>query len=444
MAYPKNAIKISIGKEGTIGTLDTRDAVLPVDDTPDFDRTIETQDDPMLVGTMVSSGSYPVAADTKGGISLSPRSCAGMGHVFKGLLGTEELSAEVVGVILIQYVGSGATSASCKIVTVAGASKTITASKGALGSESADSDFGTTGVITVGGGTTDTVDKIVAMINGYTNKYTCKKLMGAVGTAATVVNVMACTGLQAKGKYAMVILTGTGSGVYAHRFSPDLSQTERYTYSIQKDGFTASNNGLAYAGCIMDELEMSATLKDRVKGKVQILGMGETAGQTDNATANPTAGPWIFGGGLTTISGIDYVNTQNNKITIRNKHNPDGYGQASIDRAYQQKSVMEIEGEDQFELVSTTSWLERAKIEASTNSSRFYFYKSGDILGTATNLIYAACIIEVGFAENKTFDWKDSNGVYAAGMTFRGTKPTGQYDPSVVITMFSTDSVVYN
>ena len=51
-----NAVKITAGKETTVGTAATRTAVLPIADPGSLDRKIESAADPVIIGRNMLAG----------------------------------------------------------------------------------------------------------------------------------------------------------------------------------------------------------------------------------------------------------------------------------------------------------------------------------------------------------------------------------------------------
>jgi hypothetical protein len=426
----KQSVKYTIGKESEAGTPVERAAVLPLRDIGTLDRDVTKKDDPIIAGLGMSAGQYAVAGDVKGSIPISPRACTGMGHILKGLLGTEDTPAHLVGVIRIRYTG---TSASCKITTSL-AGKTIVSAIGALGSESGDAAFGTGGTIDLTAAGFDTLAEVQAAIDAYAD-YTATLVMGT-GTNA-IVSVVT-TVEQAKGREVFLFLTGTNTGAYLHRFTPTLTLgTERTTYSIQRDGF---QDNYLYDGCVFDSLSLSAALKGDLEGSVDVLGMDETAGQEANATAVMTTKPYIFGGGFTSIGGTQYSYVRKHDLKISNNHNPDGYGQASVDRAYHQRGPVTGEGSMTLRL-DATSVLERPKCAAGTALSvqMYYFEVETTFLLGMKSMV----LVEYNYAEITETPKPEVNGEQIdLGVKFKAFNPGGatDYDDPIVVAIITADT----
>jgi len=431
----KQQVKYTIGKESSVapGTAVARTAIIPIRDIGSLDRDITKKTDPLIAGLGMDVGEYAVAGDVKGSIPLSPRPCTGWGHILKGMFETEGTPAEIVGVIRIKYTGS---SESCKITTSLGG-KTITSAIGALGAESADAAFGTDGVIDTLSAATDKVGEVVSVIEAYAD-YECTLVTGAVGTA--VVSVVQDT-YQAKGKYAFLFLTGVSTGAYLHRFNPDLTLgTERNPYSVQVDG--VGDNRL-YDGIVFNKLSLSAALKADLEGEVEVLGMGETIGQEASVLTAPTAKPYKFGGGFTSIAGTKYSYVRKHAFSFDNGHNADGYGQDEIDRVYQQRGKFVADGSMTLRLDST-SVAERPKCEAGTKLAvqAYYFEVENSFLLSVAGLM----LIEMPYAEISEQPKVEANGdALDIGIKFKAFNPGSatDYEDPVYVSVLTADSAAY-
>jgi hypothetical protein len=425
-----NAIKVTIGKETTPGTPVARTAVVPIRDVATLDRKIERAADPIIIGTGMLAGETAVQANVGGGLPLSPRACAGFGQLLKGALGGEATPTEVIAGILIFYTGA---SASCKIVLDL-ATKTIKSYIGAFGAEALDTNFGTGGTITLTSSPWTTVGGLVGAINGYTG-YTCTKMFGL--DAATTVAVITDTAIQAKGKPAMVFLTGT-SGGYVHLFTPDLNiANERPAFSIQTDGY---QDNYLYDGCSVNGLDLSAALKGIVEGSADILGFKETGGQSVSGLAAPTASPLTFANGITALGGVIYNFTRSSSVKFNNNLRADGYGQASLDRAFHQKGMFSAEGDIAMRLDSV-SILERAKVSSGALSSLVLVFKGGLIGALGAQELM---IVEIAYATISNFERAANSGAFDAKMNYKATNPGGTlYDPPVTVALVTTDAAVY-
>lgn len=427
-----NNIRITIGgPEETAGTAVDREFVVPIRSVPTIDNQVERGEDPAIVGRNMTSGEYALAENSSGNLPLAFRPCGAVGQLLKSLLGTEATPTKVAALIKLKYTG---TAASCKIVANTTAD-TLAASTGALGAETADVTFGTAGVITLTELGFDTVGELVTAIDAYAN-YECEKVFGA--DSVSTGDIIAITSAQAAGRWVYLwFSTAVPAAVtYLHKFTVDLSNTERPTYSIQKDGF---QDQFLYAGCVVDSFSISAALKAMVEAECEILAFSETEGQTASELSLEDVDPLIFHSGVTTFGANDYTYIRNLSLAIANNHNADGYGQGSIGRKYHEKGKFDVTGDLQVRL-DATSYAERAK--------KF----DGDIAGLS--LLFTGKEIETGIPElvlielpycvMSNFEYVENNGTFDAKMSYRAVSPKGTvYGSPCTISILTKDTEAY-
>lgn len=429
----KQLVKISIGTEPTPGAAAEPTAVLPIRDIGSLDRNIDKKQDPVIIGAGMANGEYAVSADAKGSIPLSPRSCTGWGKILKGALGSET-ATQIMGIVRIRYKGS---SASARVTTDVSA-KSINVKIGTLGAEANDTTFGSSGTILLTDTTADTLAELVAKISTYTD-YEAKLVTGS--GASTIASVVSGT-FQAKNKWVYLLLTGT-TGAYAHRFTPDLTVgSERPTYTIQKDGF---QDNIRYKGNAVDVLSISSALKAEVEADVELLAFTEAIGQTAmSALSLNDSKPYVFGGGIVNISGLDYNFCRKAGFKIKNNLKSDGYGQSSLDRAYHAKGIFAVEEGEISLRLDENSYIERAKVESGVIApiSLVYFAAEGKKIGSSG--VNELMIIEIPYAELSNFKFDANGDIIDCTCSFKGFYPGGTvYDGPLVITITTADSTAY-
>jgi len=431
-----NAVKVTAGKEATTGIAVARTVVLPIADPGSLDRKIESAPDPIIIGRNMLAGEYAVRAGVGGALPITPRACAGMGLILKSALGSELASPPLaLGAIRIKYTGSAA---SCKIA-LNGSADTITASIGALGAEAPDAAFGTAGVITLSAIANDTIAELVALIDGYAD-YECKLVFGT--GSATIDSVITTATMQAKGKDALIILTGAATGAYAHRFQNDETYTNgeptpRPAMTIQMDGY---GDNYVQAGHVVDQLSLSGALKDFLKGDVTLLGMSESGSAVASVLTMEDAAPLNFADALTVIDGIDYTYVRDVSVKLSNGHRDDGYAQGSLDRAYHQRGMFAFEGDMTIRLDATALAI-RAKVETGARGSLLLVFK-GKALGALG--AYEAMIIEVPYVKFSTAERSANSGQFDMKVNWKALSPLGtQYDSPVTVWLFTDDAAVY-
>jgi len=433
----KLGVKYTLGKESgaTPGTAVNRTIALSIRDIGSLDREINKIEDPVIAGQGMSAGEFAASADVKGSIPLSPRAGPGFGSILKGVFGTEATPVQVIGAIAMRYIGA---SASCKVVTDVSA-KTITCSKGVLGAETADTDFGTAGVLTLTSASVDTMTELVAVINGYTAKYEAVLLTG--DGAATITSVMTVTAAQGKGKWVYLFLTGT-SGAYVHPFTLDLTAgSELPTWSIQRDGF---QDNYLYDGCVVNTLSMSGALKGAVEAECEILGMKETIGQSASTVVLSGAKPLIFGGGKTSINGTTYNFTRKFSLKIDRGGNADGYGQSTLDRAYHQKGVAKVEASASLRL-DAVSILERPKVEAGLAAPFQVVMIGSEAKKVGTSSVAEMLIVSMAASEVSSFKDAANGDQIDVDIGFKAYNPAGTYDYDAPVSawLITADSAAY-
>lgn len=432
----KQSVKYTIGKESSSapGTAVARTAVLPIRDIGSLDRDITKKTDPLIAGLGMDVGEYAVAADVKGAIPLSPRPCAGWGGVLKGIFGSEATPVEIMGQVRIKYTGA---SASCKLVTDS-SGKTIKSYIGALGSETLDTNFGTGGTITLSASGNDTLTELVALIDGYADY----EAILVNGTGSGTIGSVTSATYQAKGKWAFLWLTGSGSGAYLHQFTPNLTLgTERDPWSIQKDGV---GDNYLYAGVYMNKLSLSAALKADLEADLDVLGMTEAAGQDASALTAPAGKPYKFGAGFTSLAGTKYAETRKHAVAFSNSMSEDGYGQDSLDRSYVERGKFVIDGGEVQLRLTATSILERPKAETGQRVPMQFLYF--EVENTFALGVKGCQLVELPYAEISETPKVNANGdALDMSIKFKAFNPGGatDYEAPAIVSILTSDSAVY-
>lgn len=268
--------------------------------------------------------------------------------------------------------------------------------------------------------------------------YRCYKEFGSDSySLASPASVVEDTAIQAKGHNAVVILTGT-SGAYAHIITKETTlANERPSFSIQKDGY---GDNYLYTGNYVNELSLKAAQQGFLDGDVSLIGMVEAGGQVASTVAAPTATPLIFQGGRTALGGKIFNFIKDFSLKINNNMSTDGYGQASLDRAYVQRGVLAIEGDCTLRLDSV-SVLDRSKV-ASGSLTSFQALLLGSLIGTAGG--QEALIIDAPYAALSDFEEADNSGRFDAKESFKVLAPGGTlYDEPIKMILVTADSGAY-
>ena len=425
-----NNIKVTIGgAESPAGTEAEREFVVPIRAVPTVDNQAEKAVDPAIIGRNMDAGEYTVAENVSGSLPIIPRAVGGFAQLLKSLLGTEDTPVQVGAMIRIRYTGS-------EVSCVLGADTSgdeLTSDVGDVGEESGDTNFGTAGVIDLTVSAFDTVGELVAAIHAYAD-YECEKIFGA--DAVDAANIVSVTSVQGASTWAYFLFTSAASGAYAHIFTADLTDTERPTYSIQKDGF---QDNYLYDGCVVDTLSLAAALKGMIEGEAGVLGMDETDSQEASELSLEDAYPLIFHTGSFALAENDYTYLRNINLQIANNHNAEGYGLGSVERLYHQKGKLDITGDFQLRL-DATSQAERAKVFANTLAALSFYFTGQTIAESVPEMM----LIELPFCQYSAFEHPENAGVLDAKINFKAIYPGGTiYNEPIKVILVTEDSGSY-
>jgi hypothetical protein len=431
-----NLTKITVGREITPGTPVARTHVIPVGDVSTLDRKIDGITDPLFIGRNLASQRYAVGGNTGGDIPVLVRPAGGQALLVKSLLGVEKPVTQVSACISIKYAGI---EESCKLVTD-NAANTLTSSIGSLGSEVADSNFGTTGVLSFADPASDTLLEVVTVIDGYAD-YSCTKIFGDDALLLTTDKVKDAIITQGKNKEAFIWFTSTTSGAYLHEFEYDITATELPTLSIQKDGYgPGATDNYLFTGCVVDGMDMTGAIKQIITGTANILGFGEAGGQTASALEMPQIDPLIFTNGTTNIEGVSFTYISNWSLSFQNGHTPDGYGQGSIDRTYHQKGSTSITGSFSIKMDDQSHEL-RDYVEPGTQIPMSLVFKANRYISAN---IPQLMIVQMPYLSVTDYDFGNAGGIFTTEITYECFYPKGTiWDNPFTISMLTTDSSAY-
>ncbi len=263
--------------------------------------------------------------------------------------------------------------------------------------------------------------------------YYCEKLFGADATdAADIIDVT----LQAKGMYASLWFSSAASGIYMRQYTPDNTDTQRPTYSIQKDGF---HDNFLYAGDVVDTLSLSAALKGFVEGECAVIGFSEAIGQGASGLTLEDIDPLVFYKGSFTLGNHTYTFIRNHNLAIANNHNAEGYGQGTPSRQYHQKGFFDITGDCQLRL-DADSYAERAKVFDGSLVGISFYYKGKELKTDIPELM----LVEIPYCSLREPDWPETNEQIDIKLGFRGNNPKGTlYNKPLTITILTDDPGAY-
>jgi hypothetical protein len=433
--------KVTIGgPESTPGTAVARTHVIPVRALSDIDKKIEKAEDPAIIGRNMSSGEYIISDNVAGTISLTPRALGGFGKLVRSNLGNIVAPVEVGACIRVRYTGSDA---SAKFTAVGAGTNTLVAVTGVLGSETTNTNWNTDGSAVDFDDDAETVGAAVTLIDGFTD-FDCEKVFGAdsfdIDEAVAGDPIIAFTAKQGADTWVYIYFSGTvaTTGVYKHDFIYQTATTEHSTYSVQKDGYDPNTpGGMLYDGIVVDVLRMNAALKGMLEGDADVLGFGETTGQTAEAESLENIDPLIFYNGSFTIDDADYTYIRDMSVEFNNNHNTEGYGQGSTSRVYHEKGVFQGSGECSIRL-DTTSYLERAKAQNNTTVAISFYFK-GKVIASS---IEEFMIVELPYCSFSDFVFEENAGQIDVSIPFMVLYPKGSnvYNNPVTVTLISSES----
>jgi len=426
----KNILWTIGGEESPAGTPHAVESVIPIRANPSLTRKPGRVTDPAITGVNMKVGDYLASDDVSGSIPLTPRACPGFGKFLVSALHTESTPAKAGACIRIRYVGAHA---SCKVLADTGAN-TLNVLTGVAGAEAANVAWNGGAAMDLTAAAFDTVGELVAVIDGYAD-WVCEKVFGANSVVGGDIVTKTC---QAKSQWAYIWFTAAASTAYVRHFTPDLTDAERPTYTIEAEGY---QDNFTYAGCVVDTLSLSAALKGMVEGEVGILGFTETLAAGASGFSLEDAVPLFFWDGAFSLGAKDFDYISNFSININNNHNKDGYGQGAVGRIYHQKGMFEAKGQMTIRLDADT-YAHRASIFTATGTvaSMSLYFKGKIIYGTLPEFL----LIELPFIQLTNFTYAESNGIFTAQMDWEAVHPAGtHWDDPLTITMISDDAGAY-
>jgi hypothetical protein len=423
-------LKMTIGgPEVTPGTAVAREFVIPLGAAPSLRAVPEKAEDPVITGVNMTRGQFTMAKDDGGSIPLAPRCVGGMGQLLNSLLGQEATPVQIGGCIRIRYTGGDA---SCKISANTSAD-TLDSDVGDLGSETGDTNFGTSGSIDLTAMGTDTIGELVTEIGGYTD-YDCEKVFGADSVdAADIVDI---TEAQGADRWVYVFFSSSTSGYYLHSWEVDLTNTERPTYSVQADGM---HDNYLHDGVMINEMSLSAALKAMVEGSCEALGFEEAGGQSASSLSLEDADPLIFSRGAFTLGEHEFNFLREVEITMSNNADPDGFGMGSLWRQYHRKAQFSLTGSASVRYDANIFGFRAGMFNDAVVGMSFYFRANTDFATDIPQIM----IVDIPYAQLTSHQEEENNGVLDVGLELVGTNPDGEYSAPLSIHMITADSGAY-
>jgi hypothetical protein len=200
---------------------------------------------------------------------------------------------------------------------------------------------------------------------------------------------------------------------------------------------------MLYGGVAVNNLNIDAALKAVVNASVDVLGLNEATGQTAIAgLVDPTAKPFIFGQGITSIGDTDYSYVRSVSAKTGNNLKTDGYGQASLDRAYHARDLFAVSGDIKLRYAESKG--ERVKAGTKVDASILLVFYASEGKKVGASAVAEMMIIEVPYAQLDTYK-REANGTEIdATASWTARKPGGTtYDPPFSVLLISADSAAY-
>lgn len=415
------------GPESTPGSAEARTAQIPHRSVPTLKKMAEKNDDPVVTGRNMKKGTLVTSENVAGDIQLSPRPCAGMGMLFNSLLGQESTPQQVLGCIRFKYTGS---SASAKISV---ASNTITSEIGAYGSESGDPNFGDYGDIDTSQAAYDTIGELVTVIDGYTD-YSCEKLFGEDADLLTA-GVVDISEAQGNDRWVYIWIKSAASGIYLHTWNVDLTNTQRPVYSVQIDNI---HDNYLYTAIVADRLNLTAALKSFLEGTISVMGFDETGSQSGSSVNLENQNPFLFSDGGFFLDGTKYLFNRNVSVEMNNNHNPDGYGQGAITRAYQEKGMFSASGSVQMRHEASV-FAQRAKVFSNAVVGIDLLFEYDSFVGTLPSEL----IVQMPYCQLSNYEPTENRDVIDAKVDYEVVYPEETYGSPLTVFMITDDSSAY-
>lgn len=413
------------GPETTPGTAVARTDRLPITDLADVKKVATKNPSEVLTGRGTNRGNYIDSIDVSmDSIPMELQAIKATGKLFVSCLGKDLATPQQVGgAFVLSYTGA---EKSAKIVVT---DTTITSSIGELGAEVADTDFGTAGTYTFASLATD-----VAALQAEPD-YSCEKLFGA-DALVTAAKGYAISAAQISGGSVIVYFTSADSGIYLHRHTPDLTNTERPTMTVQSDGTGLTNDVLS--GAVFDSIDISAELKGRATITANAMGLGVES-DTASAVSLLDKKPLKFANSTFFLAGVNEAFVKSLSLSFANNHDSDeGFGTGSYYKQDHSKGDFAVTGSISLRS-NTGTEVEYAKRITENLSSLSVVFK-GDNLTTDIPEMIA---INVPYIDIMSATKSASGVSLDSELTIEAVDPQS-YNEIVTIDMLTTDSDKYN
>lgn len=328
----KSSTKAFIGLESNFGIPATLECRVPVSDMVYIQETPTKSETGIITGRNTQGGLTLDSIDVNVSFSSFLQANKATYRLLQSFFGVVTPKIEISAILAIRYKG---TEKSCKMELAA---NSIKSSIGKLGSEVADTNFGTAGTLTL----TGTVTQLIATINGYTD-YEAELIEGdGTASAAEIGNIGVD---QAKGHDCIVLAKGTSTGIYCSIFKPNYTEGENPSVSVQTEGTGKTEMAL---GCAVNTFGLSGSLKGKMAMTYALMGtkMNQNTLTLSNIKMSEDDNdPFKFNNGKTVINGKTYYFVKTISVDGNNNYADDeGYSQGGLTKSKLFRGMQGISG----------------------------------------------------------------------------------------------------
>lgn len=374
---------MAFAKESSWGNFATATKALRIS-TESLKRTVEHAEDPSLVSEIYTTDMIKIGDGMSGGIEGVLHG-DDIGFMIHGILGTQSsLANPIKAWLLVTYGGS------LTYVRLTKTAAVLTAEKSTNGSSwSADTNFSSTGSITLSDASYDTLTELQTYIAARTGYDAV--IFGDSCDSTTLADFTATTLISADTKVGgcLMKVQPTSTVAKLHTVIPAGATVNLPSFSFLINRVLGSSESLACVGAKISTIALSNTAKDLCKYSLTIDGKQELQDKTDSVIATPTVEGYLTAnmkicvednvGALTVLDEVkDFSLTINSNID-------DNRTIGSYYKQEQERQNSTIE----FSFTAnntTTQYALRTKYESDLPISLYVYFKGNDY-ADATNLV---------------------------------------------------------
>jgi len=382
---------VTIAKESTWGSFATATRYLRVT-TESMKRTVEHAEDPALVSEIYTTSMVKIGDGISGSIE-SVMHGDDIGMMIHGALGNQSsLAHPVKAWLLVGYSGS------LTYLRLTKSSDVISAEKSTNGSSwTADTNFSSTGSITVTAAAYDTLTELQTYIAARTG-YDC--ILFGDSTDSSTIGDFAATSLKSnsiKVGGLLMKVQPTSTVAKMHTILPASATTALPSFSLTMNRVLGTNESLAATGVKIQSITLQNAAKDFCKYSIALDGKAEEADKADTDLTVPIVEGYLAANMKIVIQGSTGALTELDEvkdysITI-NTNIDDNRVIGSYYKKEQERQNATIEVTFTANN-TTTQYALRSEYTADTPVSMFLYWKSNDYADT-TNLVPYSMLIRI-------------------------------------------------